>query len=75
MIKFVFGKMVANVTCLHTSHLQTAQDIINLVKGPDPCYPVSEFSDMLSTMMLDMEQNVILQGYDHKRMDEWMNGV
>ena len=32
--------MMANVTCSHMSHIQTAQDIFNLLKGPNPSYLV-----------------------------------
>ena len=45
--KMDFCIMVANVTCWCLSHVQTAQDIFNLLKGPDPSYLVLKFGNIL----------------------------
>ena len=52
---------------LHTSHLQTAQDIVNFFKGHDPCYLVLKFGGNFASRNRDMTQNVILQGCDLER--------
>ena len=44
--KMSFCIMVANVTRLCMSHIQTTQDIFNLVKGQDPSYLVLKFSNI-----------------------------
>ena len=59
--------MVANVTRLRTSHIQTAQDVFNLLKGPDPNYSVLKFGDNLSSRNRDMAQSVILYSCDLER--------
>ena len=53
--------MVANVTRLRTSHIQIAQDIFHLLKGPNPSYPVLKFTIILPINNRDMAQNVISQ--------------
>ena len=45
--KASFYIIVANVTRLCMSHIQTAQDIFNLLKGPDPSYLVLKFGNIL----------------------------
>ena len=45
--KTSFCIMVANVTCLCMSHIQTAQDIFILLKGPDLSYLVLKFGNIL----------------------------
>ena len=40
-----FCKMVANVTCLCTSHIQTTQDIFDNFEGLGPSYPWVKFGD------------------------------
>ena len=46
MVKDVFLHNVANITRVCMSHLQTAHDIFNLMKGPDPSYLV-KFGNIL----------------------------
>ena len=65
--KTSFCIMVANVTRLRTSHVQTAQDIFDLLKGPDPSYLVLKFGDTLSSRNRDMGQNEILHSCDLER--------
>ena len=38
--KIIFCIMMANVKCSRMVHIQTAQDIFNLLKGPNPSYLV-----------------------------------
>ena len=60
--------MVANVTRIHAFHVQTAQDDVNSLKGPDPHYTVLKFGNNLSSKNYrDMAQNVISQGCDFQR--------
>ena len=58
--------MVANVTRLRTSHIQTTQDIFDLLKGPDPSYLVLIVGDNLSSRNQDMAQSVILYKWPWK---------
>ena len=51
--------LVANVTRSRTYHIQIAQDVLNLLKGPDPSYPVLKIGDNLSSRNWDMAKNVI----------------
>ena len=39
--------MVANVTRSCMSHIQTAQDMFNLLEGPDPSYLLLKFRNIL----------------------------
>ena len=59
--------MVANVTRSRTSHVQTAQDIFYLLKGPNSSYLVLKFDDDLSSRNRDMAQNMILYSCDLER--------
>ena len=59
--------MAANVTRSRTSHVQTAQDVFYLLKGPDPNYPVLKFGNNLSSRNRDMAQSVILYSCDLER--------
>ena len=69
--------MVANVTHSRTSHVQTAQDVFffNLLKGPDPSYPVFKFGDDLSNRNRDMAQNVILHNCDLERSSSYVSST
>ena len=40
--------MVANVTRLRMLHIQTSQDIFNLMKGPNPSYLVLTGNTLLA---------------------------
>ena len=55
--------MVANVTHSHMSHIQTAQDIFNLLKGPNPSNLVLN-GNTLPINKWDVAQNVICKGHD-----------
>ena len=46
-LKTFFCIMVANVTHSCMSHIQIAQDVFNLSKGPDPSYLVLKFGNIL----------------------------
>ena len=59
--------MVANVTRSRTFHVQTAQDVFDLLQGPDPSYSVLTFGDNLSSRNRDMAQSVILYSCDLER--------
>ena len=59
--KASFCIMVANVMHLCMSHIQTAQDIFNLLKGPDPNYCVLKFGNILLIYNWVVAHNVILQ--------------
>ena len=58
--KTSFCIMVANVMRSRMSHIQIAQDVSDLLKGPNPSYPMLTFGDILSSRNQDMAQNVIL---------------
>ena len=45
----------------HAFHIQTTQDVLNFIKGPDQSYSALKFGDNLSSRNRDMAQNVILQ--------------
>ena len=60
--------MVANVTRLRTSHVQTAQDVFLFVEGPDPSYSVLKFGNNLSSRNRDIAQSVILYSCDLERL-------
>ena len=62
-----FCIMVANITHSRMSQFQTNQDGFDLLKGPDPSYPMLKFGDNLSSSNWDMAQNVILQVCDLER--------
>ena len=51
--------MVANVMHSRTSHIQTSQDIFNLLKGSDPSYHVLQLGNILPINNWYMAQNVI----------------
>ena len=53
--------MVANVTCSCMLHIQTAQDIFILLKGPAPSYLVLKFDNILPVNNWVVAQSVILQ--------------
>ena len=61
--------MVANVT---RSHIQTAQDIFILLKGPDPSYLVLKFGNILPVNNLscgpkcDFANVLTLKGQGHR---------
>ena len=42
-----FCIMVANMTCLHTSHVQNTQNVFYLLKGPDPTALVLKSGNIL----------------------------
>ena len=59
--------MVANVTRSRTSHVQSTQDIFDLLKGPDPSYLMLKLGDTLSSRNRDIAQNMILHICDLER--------
>ena len=62
-----FCIMVANVTRSRAFHVQTAQDVFDLLKGPNPSYPVLKFGENLSSRNRNMAQSVILYICDLER--------
>ena len=61
MAKDVFLHNGGHIMHSHMSHIQTAPDIFNLLKGPDPSYLVLKFGNVLPVNNSDVAQNVILQ--------------
>ena len=61
LVKDMFCKRVANVTCSHMSHVQITQDVFNLLTGLYSSYTVLESGIILPISNRDMAQNVILQ--------------
>ena len=55
---------MSNVACLHRSHVQTAQDVCDLLNGPVSNHPMLNSGDNLSSRNRDIVQNVILAFYD-----------
>ena len=68
--KMSFCTMVANVMHSRTSHIQIAQDVFDLLKGPNQSYPVVKFSGNLSSRNRDMAQNVMLLCCDLERQGQ-----
>ena len=70
--KTSFCIMVANVTHLCMSHIQTTQDIFILLKGPDPSYLVLKFGNILPVNNLscgpkcDFANVMTLKGQGHR---------
>ena len=53
--------MFANIMCLHTSPKQATQDILfSLFQGPYSNYHTLKFNNVLTSINLDIVQNVIL---------------
>ena len=46
-LKMYFCKMVGNVMCSRTSHVEATQDIFNLFKGPYPSCHVFTFGNVV----------------------------
>ena len=67
--------MAAMVTRSRTSHVQTAPDVFDLLKGPDPSYPVLKFGNNLSSRNRDMAQSVILYSCDLERSRSTMRSI
>ena len=59
-----FCIMVSNVTRSRTSDVQTLKIFFDLLKGPDPSYPVLKFGDNLWSRNRDIAQSVILYSRD-----------
>ena len=56
-------QIVANITCLHVSHVETTQDILKVSQG----YPVLTLGDNYPSRNRDIAQNVIVQCCDLER--------
>ena len=71
MVKDVFLHNGGKCNVFVMSHIQTTQDIFNLLKGPDPTYRVLTFGNILITELWAKMWSVMTlkgQGYRSKQM-------